>query len=193
MCGAASLLYGCGVDPAFELVSQTPAVVLAGRSRGVTGPLASASHGSALDDGALSLPPASRGLSGGWTAVTVQLDGVDLPDQIASMNVTGVSVEATAGPAHPGPVDLSFLKRIELYVLGTGPLPSFLLAGWTQSTASPASTATAPLELDVVQSVELKPYFERGLRVYLFVQGNAPPYDVGLWLRIRLRVVPTSG
>lgn len=120
--------------------------------------------------------------TGGWTGFRFDPDVGELPPELIGITVRGVSLVVTdvASAEH---FDASFVERLELYVLGVGELPSFLLATYTRG-EDRAEVEDGVVELSVVEEVNLKEYLSAGAEFYCFLQGTKPESKTAVQLLV---------
>ena len=112
--------------------------------------------------------------SGGWTTFSFDADVLTLDQRIDGLQVLDAVVYGTAGDSETD-ADLSFVQRMEIYVVGEDGLPSFLLASYERD-GELRNPAVLPLHIH--EDVNLVDYMQDGLEFYTFLQGEHPERDV---------------
>jgi hypothetical protein len=128
-------------------------------------------------------------LTSGFTdlAFELQLDGV--MDQLDDMAMTGFRMQRTASSLEEGDRDdLSFIERVDLYVVGRGGLPSFLMASYDRERDGYAMDV---LPLVMHESVGLRLYMAKGLEFYVLLRGSLPDDDVSFRIASDFEVYTT--
>lgn len=127
--------------------------------------------------------------TGGWTGFRFKPDVTDLPAELVGITVREVDLLVTAvSTAEPMAAD--FIERLELYVIGTGDMPSFLLGTFTRVAAHPDGEGGADaaefggVALQIVEEVNLKGYLEGGAEFYCFLQGIRPENQAAVQLLV---------
>ena len=124
------------------------------------------------------------GFAGGWTTFAYTPDVASWPPELRAVTVEGAWIEA-ADLAAGTPVSLAFVDRLEVFVIGTDGLPSFLLAAYTRQPDVPADPGRVVLDA-IEPGVDLLPYVQAGATLLLYVQGRRPEQDVVLRLAVDL-------
>ena len=126
-------------------------------------------------------PVTSEGMSlselefnGGWTSFTFDAGVGEVDERIDGLQVMDAVVYGTAGDGERD-ADLSFVQRMEIYVVGEDGLPSFLLASYERD-GELRNPAVLPLHIH--EDVNLVDYMQDGLEFYTFLQGEHPERDV---------------
>ena len=94
--------------------------------------------------------------SGGWTSFTFDAGVGEIDERITGLQVLNATVYGTAGPSEME-ADLSFVQRMEIYVLGDDGLPSFLLASYERD-GDLRNPAILPLMIHAA-SLQKPPFF----------------------------------
>jgi hypothetical protein len=84
--------------------------------------------------------------------------------------------------------DLSFIERVDLYVVGRGGLPSFLMASYDRERDGYAMDV---LPLVMHESVGLRLYMAKGLEFYVLLRGSLPDDDVSFRIASDFEVYTT--
>lgn len=125
-----------------------------------------------LDSDALSFSELE--FAGGWTSFTFDAGVGEIDERITGLQVLNATVYGTAGTSEME-ADLSFVQRMEIYVLGDDGLPSFLLASYERD-GDLRNPAILPLMIH--EDVNLLGHMEGGLKFYTFLQGEHPERNV---------------
>lgn len=117
-------------------------------------------------------------LTSGFTDLTLelQLDGV--LDQLDDLALTGFRMVRTGISEDEGTGDrddLSFIERVDLYVIGHDGLPSFLMGSYDRDRDG---YALDTLPLTMHEELGLRLYIESGLEMYVLIRGSLPDDDV---------------
>ena len=112
--------------------------------------------------------------TGGWTSFTFDSGVGEIDERITGLQVLNASVYGTAG-AREVDADLSFVQRMEIYVVGEDGLPSFLLASYERD-GELRNPAILPLRIH--EDINLLGYMQDGLEFYTFLQGEHPERNV---------------
>ena len=112
--------------------------------------------------------------AGGWTSFTFDSGVGDIDERITGLQVLDAAVYGTAGESDVD-ADLSFVQRMEIYVVGEDGLPSFLLASYERN-GELRNPAILPLYIH--EEINLLEYMQEGLEFYTFLQGEHPERNV---------------
>lgn len=117
-------------------------------------------------------------LTSGYTDLSLELSLDGVMDQLDDLRMTGFRLERTATSLTSGDRDdLSFLERVDLYVIGHDGLPSFLMATYDRERDGYALDV---LPLTMHEQIGLRLYAQKGLELYVLLRGSLPTDDVSL-------------
>ena len=112
--------------------------------------------------------------AGGWTSFTFDSGVGEIDERITALEVLDATVYGTAGTSDME-ADLSFVERMEIYVVGKDGLPSFLLASYERK-GELSDPSILPLHIH--EEVDLLEHMNGGLEFYAFLQGERPDRNV---------------
>lgn len=117
-------------------------------------------------------------LTSGFTDLTLELQMDGVLDHLDDLALTGFSMERTItseDEAGGDRDDLSFIERVDLYVIGRDGLPSFLMGSYDRDRDGYALDS---LPLTMHEELGLRLYIEKGLEMYVMIRGSIPEDDV---------------
>jgi hypothetical protein len=121
--------------------------------------------------------------TGGWTTFSFDIGVGEIDPRISGLQVLGVSVLGNNGMGE-GPADLSFVERMEIFVIGNDKEPSFLLASYEKKEEL---MDTSELPLRIHETINLLDYMEEGLEFGAFLQGDRPQRNVAFQTALDFR------
>lgn len=116
-------------------------------------------------------------LTSGFTDLSLELRLDGVMEHLNDMALTGFRMERTptSEADDKDRDDLSFIERVDLYVIGRDGLPSFLMATYDRDRDG---YALDELPLTMHEELGLRLYVEKGLKMYLMIRGSLPDDDV---------------
>lgn len=162
----ATILTGCGdLGFDFDFTHESPEYLIVGEAEGKADSALVTSE---------SLELAELEFAGGWTSFTFDAGVGEIDERISGLQVLNATVMGTAGEREED-ADLSFVQRMEIYVVGEDGLPSFLLASYDRDGALRNPSV---LPLTIHEEINLLDYMAEGLEFYTFLQGEHPERNV---------------